>query len=141
MFGYVIALVAGTLTALFVGSLWYSPLLFGEQWMKLTKLTPKKIEKAGTAPMVSALVMALLRAVVLCILFVLLVPAGITEVISIGFIAWFGFVVPEHVNTVVWAGQPKELLYINAFSALLMIMAQGIVIWYVLQSFSVELLG
>ena len=141
MFGYSIALLAGTLCSLLVGSLWYSPLLFGTQWMKLVKMTPKKMKAAGNTPMIAAAIMSLLRSLVLVIFFVLLVPINVFEVISIVFIIWFGFIVPEHVNGVIWARGPKNLLYINAFSALIILLAQSLIIWYILQIFNISLLA
>ena len=72
--------------------------------------------------MVTAFVMALLRSLVLVILLVLMMPNSHIEAISLVFILWFAFIVPEHVNAMVWAKQPKELSYINAFSALAMLL-------------------
>jgi hypothetical protein len=44
-------LVAG-LSTLFLGNLWYSPILFGRKWMELTGFTPEEIRDTSNIPVI-----------------------------------------------------------------------------------------
>ena len=41
-----LAVLVAAIVSMVIGGLWYSPLLFGNVWMKLSGITQKDVEKA-----------------------------------------------------------------------------------------------
>ena len=60
-----VAVLAAAAINMIVGAIWYSPYVFGKQWMKLTGVTPQSMKESGNKGMLAALVRSLLTAFVL----------------------------------------------------------------------------
>ena len=48
-----LAVVVAAVVSIIIGSLWYSPLLFGNVWMRLQRFTKKDMDKAKQKGMVN----------------------------------------------------------------------------------------
>lgn len=127
-----VAILVSALLSLAIGSIWYSPLVFGNHWMKSLGLT--KIDEGDEA------VVAMFRAAVLafgasvCIFFVLakfIVLAQLSETpltilatyISVLFVASLAY-------TVIWEKRPLMYYAIHAGYVVLMVCVGIIVIGY-----------
>ncbi len=127
-----LAVLVGSIIALVVGGLWYSPALFGRVWMKLSGMTRERINEAKKKGMaatyfinfiavfVTGLVMALLAAYI-----------GLTSAVDglyLGLLTWIGFIVTIMLGTVLWEGKPIKLYLINIFYYLIVLVVMGILV-------------
>ena len=112
MLSIVLAAVAGMI----VGMTWYTPKIFGAQWMKLAGVTPEMAESgkknmmqsvgiAFFANLVSAYVIAQFAAI-----------SGATTVVDgvmLGFWLWLGLQMPINIGQVLWEQRPWKIFAIN----------------------------
>lgn len=99
-----LAIGAGALLAMVVGSLWYSPLLFGRLWMRLNKMSgdmgnSKQMQTEMAVIYGLQLVFAFLQVYVLAL--VIEGWEGVSAV-SASLWIWLGFVVPILAGSVMW---------------------------------------
>ncbi len=100
-----LAVLACTLLAMVLGSLWYSPLLFGGIWMRLNKMNPanqgdaKQMYKEMTVIYGLQIVLAFLQAYILAHF-----VKGWSDVSGIesALWIWLGFVIPTLAGSVMW---------------------------------------
>ncbi len=112
-----------------IGMLWYSPVLFGNLWMKLAKMgpDPKEPMRETQKKMMKALgtnfIMSLVTAYVLAHFIILF---GITTVQSGMFLAfwtWIGFYATTALGDHMYSKNPTQLLLINTGYRLVSIVA------------------
>jgi hypothetical protein len=131
---YLAVLVAG-IASMVVGYAWYSPVLFGNAWMKATGRTTEsmKDEKSQLGKIYSiSFILSLLTAYVLTHVMVFsenffhysLLTTGITSAIWM----WLGFVMPVQATDVLFGGKSFKLFAINTGYQLASLIAMGIVI-------------
>lgn len=129
------AVLATGATNMIVGSLWYSPLLFGKPWMKLMGYTQEKMEEAKkkgmTASYLLAFVGALVTGYVMAHFVYYLGLALPNEALQLGFWIWLGFVAVTHLGNVLWGGKSWKLFAIDSGQSLvaLLVMALILVQW------------
>lgn len=100
-----LAVVAGALLAMVVGSLWYSPVLFGSVWMRLNKMPEggagdaKQMYREMAVMYTLQFVLALLQVYILAHF-----VKGWTDVsgIEAALWIWLGFVVPTLAAAAMW---------------------------------------
>lgn len=109
-----VAVIIATAATMILGSLWYSPLLFGKKWMNLVGLTEDDAKKGMGSAMAMGLAVAFLVNIVLALLLPLLGPAMLDQSLVLGFLLWLGVALPVDLDKVIWAKAPVQLLYINA---------------------------
>lgn len=110
---YLAILVAGLLSMV-LGSVWYSPLLFGNIWMRGMKMKESEMKKDKM--MMSYGIGFLLSLLMIYILahYVSYMEASLpSEGAEVAFWLWLGFVVPVSAGTVLWEGKPFSLFAIN----------------------------
>ncbi len=120
-----IAVIVAAVINMIVGSVWYSPALFGKDW---AKLIGRKIEDmgkdAGLSYAITALG-ALVQAWILANIIDWVWATTLAEGIVVGFIIWLGFVaITEGVNTI-FAGTRKKLWAINTGYFLVVLVING----------------
>jgi hypothetical protein len=126
-----VAIVVAALAAYVLGALWYSPLLFGKQWMKLAGM--KKMKKPANPGLmyffgfVSSLVMSGVLALVLPLLGNATIGAGLVSALWI----WLGFIGTLTLGSVLWEGKPFALWILNnAYHVVsILIMAAVLTAW------------
>jgi len=108
----VLQIVAGGLSAVVLGMVWYSPRVFGGAWMGLVNLSPAQIESAKKKMPIMALVGLLAAFVLSWVMLQLALALSVTNVLgalTLGFLIWFGCMVPVLLAPVLW--EQKELKY------------------------------
>lgn len=114
-----------------VGMLWYSPLLFGNHWMKLMGLTKQKMEKAKSKmgqTYLTSFLLALLQAYVIGLVLQLMGAMGYLEGMMVGFFAWLGFVmVTQATDFLFGGGKSFHLFLINTGYQLAGLLVMGAV--------------
>lgn len=127
--------ILATIVNIILGSLWYSPLLFGNIWIKLSKFTKKDMAEAKKKGMgktyFAALIFSFITSYVLAHFVEYTTARSIADGALLGFWLWLGFVVPMQAGMVLWEGKPVKLYFINILYYLvaLMIMASIIAVW------------
>lgn len=111
------AVLTAAVANMVIGSLWYSQVLFGKTWMKLSGLTQEKMaeaKKKGIAKSyVWAFVGSLVMAYVLAQFLALGGVFGVGDALTLVFWLWLGFVVTIKLGDVLWAGDSVKLYLIN----------------------------
>ena len=127
-----LAVLVAAIVSIVIGSLWYSPILFGNIWIKLSKFTKKDMNKARKKGMGKQYLGQLIGSLILaCVLahFVAYVSAStLSDAAQLGFWLWLGFIVPVQLGTVLWEGKPVKLYILNIAYHLVTLIAMAIVI-------------
>jgi hypothetical protein len=134
--GYSIAGIAvATAISMVVGFFWYSPLMFGKEWMKAVGIDMKKIKKVPKATMNRNYFLMLCGSVLGAIaLYKIVVPVAAGSVVAAlysGTLVWL-FVVPILLGSFLWEMKPIKLFLINALYWLVTILANSamLVAWF-----------
>ncbi|TAL49302.1 DUF1761 domain-containing protein [Patescibacteria group bacterium] len=125
-----LAVLVGGIAVIAIGALWYSPLLFGKQWVKLSGITEEKIRTAKAKGMAKAYILqflfALLSVYVLAHLSAVQGVSTVSGIWSLVFWVWLGFQVPIQIGSVLWENKPFQLFVLNAFHGLVALLGAGI---------------
>lgn len=145
MFTNFLGVFLAALSSMLVGSLWYSPLLFGNIWIKLSKFSEKDMEQAREKGMgkifaiqfVSSLVMAYVLNFVLRIFLGFgpgnLVSTELNVLHAMVFAAfiWLGFFATIGLNMVLWDGKPLKLYFIHVGCSLVTLVFMTVILFFV----------
>ncbi len=118
------AILIAAVLYMIIGMVWYSKLLFGPLWMKLSGIkdsdrVENKIHIVWSG--VVALVMAYFIAYFQAYLGVTTVSDGM----YVGFCFWLGFVATTQISAVIWGKMPFQLFLIHTGSKLLSFLVMG----------------
>lgn len=131
----VLAVLVSAAAGMALGALWYSPLLFGNVWMRLSGMTPKQLAAAKKQGMAAAYGVTFLGVLVMAFVLAMLLAATGAETVADGallaFWLWLGFLATTMVGSVLWEEKPFTLYLLNIahYLAVLMVMA-GILRWW-----------
>lgn len=114
------AIIVAALVAFVIRWLWYSPLLFGTPWQRLSGISKTDLEKAWKRGMVKTfiadLILCVITASVLELFLGLTRAAGAGQGMQIGFFLWLGFVATTTFRRLLWEMKPLTLWFLdNAF--------------------------
>lgn len=110
------AVVAGAVSAMLLGYLWYGP-LFGKKWMALMGISKESMSSMGASAKrgyILQMVGALVLSYVLAHFVEIAGVSSIADGVTLGLWAWLGFMAPVMVGSVAWEGKPWMLFVINA---------------------------
>lgn len=118
-----VAILVGAIVATAFGFLWYSPMLFGKQWMSLSGITDEKMNGAKAKGMwkiyTSNFVITLISVFIIYRFLELLQINSLVGASEFVLWAWLGFVVPIELNPVFWTEKPLKLFVLNSLQYLL----------------------
>jgi len=129
------AVILATLSSMIVGSIWYTPKVFGTYWMRVAKITPSGNASDAFGPIIVTLVVSFLTAWVLAgATFIaqdfyggsFLINSLVTTVIL-----WVGLTASRFITHDAFEGRPAGLTTLNIAHELitLVIMAVLIGVW------------
>ena len=124
------AVFIAALINMVLGALWYSPLLFGNVWLKLVKIDRKKMDMKKGARR-GYIVSALMSVVMAIVLSLLIQATGSLSPLGgamIGLLIWVGFCVTMMISPVLWENKPLQGYAINIGYHLVSLVAMGAVI-------------
>jgi len=128
-----IGVLVAAVAAMAVGFAWYSPLLFGKQWMALMKLTAKDMEKAkkdmGMMYGLSFLA-TLVMTYVLAYFMRRMAVSDLSQAVLLGFWAWIGFVAPVQLTDVIFGSKRWNLFFLNTGYQLTSIVVAALVLTF-----------
>ena len=118
-------ILTATFIGMVLGALWYSPLLFGNQWMAAIGKTPETVGKQ-TLPIMASIIANLLTALGIAIIFSLVGVEGLMMGIGIGFTLGVLLVFPALLSDNMFCGWGIQLLLIQSGYRLLSILLMSI---------------
>jgi hypothetical protein len=125
-------ILIATVVSFGIGAIWYSPLLFGKQWMNLMKMTEADLLQAREKGVwKSYIVHIIANFVSFCVLGFIVAAVnavGGSDGAFFGFLAWLGFVLPLHISHLLWQKTPLKLILIDTFQILLGLVIGGTII-------------
>lgn len=112
-----LAVLVAAIAAFAIGFLWHGP-LFGKQWIKLSGITEKEIEKAkeemNMVPyMVVAFVQQVVKAFVVAMFSSMLGIGDALGAVQLAFWAWLGFIATTLLDGVLWEKRTVPLYLFN----------------------------
>ncbi len=110
-----IAVLVAAVVAFVIGGAWYSPLLFGKQWMKLRGMNPDSMKGMAfpAGMMIQEFIITLITAFVISQFAAWVGAFGIVAGLVLGLWFWIGFVVPMMYGMTLWEKYPIGLAVIN----------------------------
>jgi len=125
-------ILVAAIVAFAIGALWYSPILFGREWMILTKVTSADIAAAKARGMWKSYIAQLIVSLVMfCVLSFLIVATDTmtgSDGAFLAFIVWLGFVATESVGRFLWENKPFKLILISSIGSLITLVIGGAII-------------
>lgn len=127
------AVVVASVAVMGVGFAWYSKVLFGNKWMKLTGRSEGQMDKSGMVKTFGiTFLVTLLSAYVLAIFIHYAGAFTLINGAKTGLWAWLGFVMPTTLANHLFSKEPHELYAIVAGHHLvgLLIMGAILAVWF-----------
>ena len=126
------AVLVATLSTLVVGSVWYTPKVFGTRWMRLAEVDPKAAEAAGIWPIVVTVVVSFLTAWVLAgavyISWEFYEGSFFTASVVTAVLLWIGFTAARIITHDAFEGRPPALTTLNLAHELVTILVMAVII-------------
>ena len=130
-----LAVSVAAVVSMGLGALWYSPMLFGKQWMALSGLSSEKMDAMKAKGMTTGYAIGFVGSLVMAYVLAHFVQiAGATDIsgaLQLGFWVWLGFVATVMLGAVLWEGKSWNLYFLNAGYHLvsLLIMSSILTLW------------
>lgn len=126
-----IGVVLGAVSNMVIGAIWYSPMVFGKTWMKLTGITQTEID-SGKKQMPKiysmAFIGALITAYILALIIDLVGASTVGEGLQIGFLVWLGFIATTTLSSVLFEKKKTDLYVLNNGYNLISILVMSVII-------------
>ncbi|GAA1215634.1 DUF1761 domain-containing protein [Rhodoglobus aureus] len=130
-----IAVILATLSSMIVGTIWYSPRVFGNYWMKAANVTPSGKTSDAVRPLVVTVIVSFITAWVLAgaafIAFDFYGGSFFVNTLFTSIILWAGFTAARFITHDQFDGRPNGLTVLNISHELvtLVVMALIIGVW------------
>ena len=127
-----IAVVLATLSSMVIGSIWYTPKVFGNYWMKAAGITPSGNAKDAVRPIVITVIVSFITAWVLAgavsISFEFYGGSFLVNSLLTALILWAGFTAARFITHDAFDGRPTGLTVLNVAHELVTIMVMALII-------------
>ncbi|MFT3797803.1 DUF1761 domain-containing protein [Microbacterium sp.] len=126
------AVLLSTVASMIVGSIWYTPKVFGNRWMTLAKVTPAGTNIGAWLPLVVSVVLSFLLAWVLAgavtIAWHFYGGSYVSSSIVTAFTLWAGFTAGRIIVHDIFEGRPSNLTVLTIAHELVTVLAMAVVI-------------
>ncbi len=112
-----LSLLVASFAGMAIGMLWYSPLVFGKQWMAAAGMTPEKMasrKRRMPIAIIGGFLCQIITAYVLVYFASLFDVVTVSEALTLALWAWLGFTAVTSLHAVLWEGKPTAYWAINA---------------------------
>lgn len=108
------AVLAGIVTNMIIGALWYSPVLFGNYWLKLTGLKMEDInQNDANKSMMLSIFPAAITIILLAIVLGVIDAVTLLDAIIVGSLLSVGFIGMSTLNLVLFENRSMKLAILN----------------------------
>ena len=125
------AVIAATLSTMLVGSIWYTPKVFGTYWMRVAKVTPGEGTSA-VGPILVTLVVSFISAWVLAgaiyLSFNFYGGSFLVNALLTGLILWAGLTAARFITHDAFEGRPVGLTVLNCAHELVTILVMSLIL-------------
>jgi hypothetical protein len=127
-----LAVIAATLSTMIVGSIWYTPKVFGNYWMKASGVTPSGKASDAVGPIIVTVIVSFITAWVLAGAVAIsqhfygggfLVNALVTAVFL-----WAGFTAARFITHDAFDRRPRGLTVLNVLHELVTVLVMAVII-------------
>jgi hypothetical protein len=126
------SILVATVVSFGIGALWYSPILFGKQWMALNKMTEADMvaarEKGVWKSYLIHLIASFISFCVLAFIISAVNAVNGSDGAFFGFLVWLGFTLPLHISQLLWQKAPFKLILIDTLQVLIGLVVGGSII-------------
>ena len=128
-----LAVVLAALSTMVVGSIWYTPKVFGNTWAKLAKVDLKKAAEMGAGraifiTLIVSLVTAYVLAHVTFLSNTFFGNSWLQDSLTTAFWVWLGFTASRFITHDAFENRPTKLTVINIAHELVTFMVMGLII-------------
>lgn len=127
-----IAVVLALISSMIIGSIWYTPRVFGKYWMKAANVTPSGKASDAVKPILITLVVSFITAWVLAgaiaISFNFYGGSFLVNALVTGLILWAGFTAARFITHDAFDGRPTGLTVLNVAHEFVTIMVMALII-------------
>lgn len=120
----ILGIFISAFVAMNIGRFWYSPMLFGKAWERLSGCSPAKVDA-------KVFVMAFLNQVIVAtaVFYLIRLTSAHTweKILPLDFLVWLGFIATTLLNGVIWEREPFKLYLIYSFYHLAVICSASII--------------
>ena len=126
-----VAVFIASIVGMILGAAWFSPLLFGNLWMKLSGMSKSDANMSKQKGMTSRYIIAFITLLVTNYILALFVQyAGATTFVDgavVGVLVWLGFFATSMMSIVLWENKPFGLYALQTLHYLVVLsLAAGI---------------
>lgn len=125
-------IIIAALVAFGIGALWYSPILFGREWMRLSQTSDADVAAARSRGMWKPYLSQFLASIVTFAVLAFFVASSnaVTSVDGafLGAVAWLGFIAPLSLSSLLWKQEPFKLVLIDTVCTLVTFVVGGAII-------------
>jgi hypothetical protein len=127
-----LAVLFATLSTMVVGTIWYTPKVFGNLWIKLTGHKMSGNKNDAVKPILITLVVSLVTAYVLAhvtyLSYTFFDYSWLQAALSTAFWTWLGFTAARIITHDAFEGRPAQLTVLNVAHELVTFLVMGLVI-------------
>lgn len=125
-------ILVSALVSFGIGALWYSPILFGKEWMSLMKISDSDIDDAKSKGMWRSYIIHFIANIVSFGVLAFFIATSSASTAGdgafLGFIAWLGFIAPIGISNLLWRRDPIKLVIIDTLQVLIGLVISGAII-------------
>ena len=123
-----LAIGAAALTTVVIGVIWYSPILFGGQWLEAHGYSIEQMRQSAGRNLIVSLFCYVVMATVMAVLFSYLGFSTLFHGALLGFLVWLGFLATLGMTAHLVAGKPLSIYLIDAGYQLVYAIVMGTII-------------
>ncbi len=122
-------IIVASLVSFGIGSLWYSPFLFGKEWMEGYGITPSSIKNSSVFKSYGIqFIFTLITFSVLAFIISMSEVRTSTDGAFVGLLLWFGFIIPSSLSALLWKKGTFTLFLIDVVNYLIVLTIGGAII-------------
>lgn len=122
-------ILVASLVGFGLSSLWYSPILFGKEWLAERKISLDSIQGYSlTKSYIIQIVFTFITFAVLGFVIGISSNMGASDGAFLGFLCWLGFVLPNSISGFLWKKETLTLVLIDSINYLIILTVGGAII-------------
>lgn len=123
-----LAIFLAVVVAVALGMMWFSPLMFGREWMILQGMNPDKVDRSRAKKIWKSYLSNTLLTIVTAFVSYAILASGF-GMVSL-FAIWSAFSLPVYANSIWWGKKPLKLFMIETgYSIVALTFMAQVIIW------------